>query len=137
MSHKVEQMAAAIQRAVQQVIAKGLQDPRVSGLITIIDVRVTRDLAQAVISFSVLPQDREELVLHGLQTAANYIRREVGEIVRSRSMPQFVFKLDRSLKKQAAVLADINRASDELRARGIAPEPADEGPAPTQEEAPQ
>jgi ribosome-binding factor A len=125
MNHKNEQTAAAIQRAVQQIIAKGLQDPRISGLITILDVRVTRDMAQAVISFSVLPQDREELVLHGLEQAANFIRREVGEIVRVRQLPQFIFKIDRSLKKQAAVFADINKAAEELRARGVPPQDAE------------
>ncbi|MFN9993360.1 MAG: 30S ribosome-binding factor RbfA [Phycisphaerales bacterium] len=115
MSHRGEQTGAAIRKAVQQVIARGLQDPRVSGLITVTGVNVTGDFAQAVISVSVLPEDREELVLHGLTAGSNYIRREVGELIRTRKLPQFIFKIDRSLKKQAAVLREINRAAEEKR----------------------
>lgn len=115
MNHKAEQTGAAIQRAVQEVIARGLQDPRVSGLITVTNVRVTADFAQAVISFSVLPEERETLVHHGLDAAKNFIRREVGEKVRMRQLPQFVFKLDRSLKREAAVLKEINRAAAEIK----------------------
>lgn len=117
MKHKCEQVAASIQRAVQQVIAKGLQDPRISGLITVTDVRVTVDMTQAHISVSVFPEDREELTIHGLDAAKNFIRREVGEIVRTRQLPAFIFRIDKSLKKQAAVLQDINRAMEELSSR--------------------
>lgn len=113
MSHRGEQTGAAIRKAVQEVIAKGLQDPRVSGLITVTGVNVTGDFAQAVISVSVLPEDREELVLHGLTAGSNYIRRVVGEMIRTKKLPQFIFKIDRSLKKQAAVLKEINRVADE------------------------
>ena len=114
-NHKVEQVASAIQRGVQEVIARGLQDPRISGLITVTEVRVTQDFTQAIISVSVLPEDREALVHHGLEAAKNFIRREVGEKVRMRQVPQLVFKIDHSLKKQAAVLKDINRAAAEIR----------------------
>jgi ribosome-binding factor A len=117
MKHKCEQVAASIQKAVQQVIAKGLQDPRISGLITVTDVRVTVDMTQAHIAVSVFPEDREELTIHGLEAAKNFIRREVGEIVRTRQLPAFSFRIDKSLKKQAAVLLDINRAMEEIASK--------------------
>ncbi len=115
-NHKPEQMASALMRAVQQIIARGLQDPRVSGLITVTNVRVTPDLAEAFISVSVYPEDREKLTLHGLESAKAFIRREAGDLIKSRSIPAFVFRLDRSLKVQAGVLQDINRAMEATRA---------------------
>lgn len=115
MSHKAEQLASTIRDAVQDVIDRGLQDPRVSGLVTVTSVRVPQDLSIAVISVSVMPEDREKLALHGLESASSFLRREVGRRVRVRSLPRFQFKIDKSLKRQAAVLAAINKASDELR----------------------
>ena len=123
-NHKPEQMATEIQRAVQQVIAKGLQDPRISGLITVTSVRVTEDLAEAFINVSIYPEEREKLTLHGLESAKPFIRREAGTLIHSRFLPAFVFKLDRSLKVQAGILHDINRAMEETRAREAAnPQP--------------
>jgi len=121
--HKPEQMAASLQRAVQQVIAKGLQDPRVSGLITVTSVKVTSDLAEAFIHVSIYPEEKEKLTLHGLESAKSFIRRAAGDLVRSRSLPAFFFKLDRSLKKQAKILQEINRAMEETKDRSFSSSP--------------
>jgi ribosome-binding factor A len=122
MSHKSEQLAASIQRAVQDRIARGLHDPRVSGLITITGVRVTADRQTATISVSVLPEDRQDLTLHGLESSAKFIRREVGDMIQTRQLPQFVFKLDTSLKRQAGVLKDLDRVRDERESQERASE---------------
>ncbi len=132
MSHKAEQLASTIRDAVQDVIDRGLQDPRVSGLVTVTNVRVPQDLSVAVISVSVMPEDREKLALHGLESASSFLRREVGRRVRVRSLPRFQFKIDKSLKRQAAVLAAINKASDELREQDAARPPATDQPRTTE-----
>ena len=124
--HKPDQMAAALQRAVQQVIAKGLQDPRVSGLITVTSVRVTADCAEAFINVSIYPEEKEKLTLHGLESAKAFIRRQAGDLVRSRSLPAFFFKLDRSLKVQAKILTEINRAIEETKGRSFESSPRPE-----------
>lgn len=117
MSHRPEQLAAEIQKAVQDILARGLSDPRVSGLITITKVRVQADLKRAEMFVSVLPADRQALTMHGLKSAERHIRREVGDLVRTRSIPELVFVLDQSLKKEAAVLEDLRRVREEQAAR--------------------
>lgn len=111
------QLAAAIDRAVREVIARGLQDPRVAGLITVTGVTLSPDLREAEVGVSVLPPEREELTLHGLRSAAAHIRREVGELISTRTMPQLRFRLDHSARKQAALLRDLDRAKADLEAR--------------------
>lgn len=113
MSHRPEQLASSIHHAVQQVLAKGLSDPRVSGLITITSVKVSKDLRDATILFSVLPEDRQDLTLHGLRNAERHIRRQAGELIDIRQLPAFHFKLDASPKKQAAVLESLERVREE------------------------
>jgi hypothetical protein len=62
------------------------------------------------VSISVLPEDRQELTMHGLRAAAKHIRRDVADRIRIREMPAMEFRLDESIKKQGEVLAAINRA---------------------------
>jgi ribosome-binding factor A len=71
------------------------------------------DRADARIWISVLPQEHAVLSLHGLQSAASKIRKELSEKVRMRRLPRLHFLLDESLKKEARVL----RAIDEARSR--------------------
>lgn len=125
MSHKPEQLANEIQKAVQEILARGLSDPRVSGLITITKTRVQADLKRAEIFVSILPADRQDLTMHGLRSAERHVRRQVGDMVRTRSIPELVFVLDSTLKKEAAVLADLQRIRDEEAAR--APDEATTG----------
>jgi ribosome-binding factor A len=118
MTQRTEQVASTLKRAVQEVLARGLADPRVQGLITITRVDVSGDLANATVYCTVTPHEHEELSLHGLQSASRWVRREVADKVRFRRMPQFRFRIDEQLLKQQEVLASIAEANreDERRA---------------------
>jgi ribosome-binding factor A len=134
MNRKLEQLSSSIHRAVQEVIARGLHDPRVSGLITVMGVRINPETQEAFIGISVLPEEKQELTVHGLRAASKHIRREVGDLVRTRTMPTLVFQLDDSLKKQAAVSRAIAKAAEEL---GPLPEGAPEEGSEPQPETPE
>lgn len=139
MTHRLEQLTSAIDRGVREVFARGFSDPRISGLITITSVRVLPDLSQAIINVSVLPQEKEQLTLHGLESATKHIRREVGELVNTRTLPHFTFRLDNAIKKEAALLKELDKVRQDLLTRPPPPpeEPVegaekastDEGPA--------
>lgn len=116
MSRRTEQLSSVIHRAVQSVLSEGLADPRIQGVLTVTGVNVTQDLQEAIIGISVLPEKYESKAIHGLQDAANYIRRQAGELVAIQRMPKLVFKLDRASKRQAAVLAALAQARAESEA---------------------
>lgn len=118
MSTKTDRLASSLEKGVQQVLARGLQDPRVRGLITVTRVDVTPDSKQATIGISVLPVEHQKLTVHGLQSAARHIRREVAELIRTRTMPDFRFVEDSSLKKQAEVLSTLAKVREELDEKG-------------------
>ena len=107
MSVHTNQVASVLRRAVQDIISRGLSDPRVRGMISITDVRLSDDLADATIFVSVLPKDRAELTMHGLKHAVPHIRGELGNRVQMRRVPRLSFKLDDSLKREAQILASI------------------------------
>lgn len=125
MSRRIDQLTSDIERGVRDVLAKGLHDPRVSGLITVTSVRVLPDMSRALIDISVLPADRQELTFHGIVAAAAHIRRQVSDQVRARVLPEFVFRLDTRLKKEAAVLKDIDKIREQRIAAGLDPDGKD------------
>jgi len=94
-------------------------------MITVTSVRLTPDLKMAFINVSILPADRQQLTMHGLKSAAKHLRREVGNKLAVRQMPELVFKLDESLKKQVDVLGAIARATEDLDKRGTRTAPTD------------
>jgi ribosome-binding factor A len=126
MTRRARQIAAELHRTIQAVIDRGLQDPRLSGvMLTITDVRVGSDLRNATVMVSAMPAGREELALHGLKAASAHIRRQAANLMEVRQLPDLAFRLDKSLKKQADVLAAIARATAQREAAGqMRPEPA-------------
>ena len=118
MSRRGEQVASALRDAIQGVIDRGLQDPRVSGLITVTGVTVDEDLRQATVRVSILPADREQLAFHGLQAAAPHIRHEASKRLTLRRTPDLLFRLDERGKKQAGVIEALARAREERERAG-------------------
>ncbi len=113
MTHRPDQVASLIQRAVQTVLSRGLNDPRIRGLVSVTKVRVDDALSQAVVHVSVLPAERADLSLKGLQHAAARIRKQIGKAVKLRRMPRLSFHLDESIKKQAEFDAALAEARDD------------------------
>lgn len=68
-------------------------------MISVSEVRITPDLAEARIFVSVFPQDRRAEVFQEIGDATKEIRFEVGKQIRHqlRIIPEFIFKIDESL----------------------------------------
>ena len=120
MSIHCQQVASVLRRAVQEVLSRGLNDPRVRGLISVTNVRVSEDLADATVSVSIMPAADAELTVRGLRHAARHIRTQVGRRVKLRRTPHLTFKLDETLKREAKVIAAVNEAvRDDREARSF------------------
>ena len=72
-------------------------------------VDLSPDGRQASVNVSVIPEKFAELTVHGLVHATGHIRSQVAAGMATRRVPKLTFRLDTSLKKQASVLAAINR----------------------------
>ncbi len=118
MSRRTEQVSSVLREEIQRVLDRGLNDPRVGGLLTVTSVRVAPDFKSAVVRVSVMPEDRQELALHGLRSAAGHVRSQVGRRLPGRQVPALGFELDESLKKQARVFQAISEAARASGAEG-------------------
>lgn len=126
MSRRQDQFAAVLREAVQEVIERGLNDPRVQGMITVTGVRVTPDLAEAFVSVSVLPEEKQTLTMHGLKAGTAFIWREVGKLVDSRRLPKIYFEVDSSTKTQAKVLDALSKVREHDKPKGWGAKPAED-----------
>ncbi len=125
-NHRTEQFAAELRELIQEIILRGLNDPRISGLITVTGVRVTPDAKEAHVKVSVLPEEKQDLTYHGLKAASKHIRHLLSDTIRHRQIPMIVFKLDETLKREAEVnraLAQVALEREAKAAAGANPEP--------------
>ncbi len=128
--HRTEKVAGELQRAIQHVLTRGLNDPRMRGLVTVTRVAVSGDLRDATAYISVMPHEHEKLTHHAIKDAARHIRREAGELVALRRMPDLHFKLDASMRKQAEIIEALAREHDRSASTGASGEEEDDrGPA--------
>ena len=117
MNQRTQRVSAVLREAIQTIISRGLQDPRVRGMITIPKVTTADDLTQSTIHVSILPIEHADLTMHGLKAAAPHIRRQIGTSTTINRIPNLVFKLDTTSAKQAEVLGAIARATEEREQR--------------------
>jgi ribosome-binding factor A len=105
-SQRAEKVAGEIREVLGELLVRGaIKDPRVrdAGLITITYVRITGDLRQARVFFTVHGADdaAAEKVRVGLQCAAGFMRRQVGERLRLKLTPGLDFEVDHVLDQEA------------------------------------
>jgi ribosome-binding factor A len=121
MSHRREQLESSLQRALGELIAVGLHDPRIRGLVSVTGVEVSPDNHYATVGISVLPASAQALSIEGLNAAAGHLRAQLGGKLEIRTVPQLRFHADPSLKKQAAILGAIRQAVGEEKVPGTLP----------------
>ena len=116
MAYRIDRIEGEIKKELSDII-RGLKDPRISGLLSVIRVEVTPDLRYAKAYISVLAGEEEKTAsIKGLEAAAGYIRREIGARIDLRYTPEFSFKLDNSIEYGAhinKILSDVIKKEEE------------------------
>jgi ribosome-binding factor A len=108
MSQRTERIAGEVRAVVAEVIARQeIKDARVrgAGLITITHVRMSGDLRQARVLFTVHGAGEAELerVREGLDHASGYFRHAIGARLRMKLTPQVMFEIDRVFEQATRV----------------------------------
>lgn len=85
-------------------LAEGVKDPRVTGLVTVTGVDVTRDLRHARVHVSVMGTDAEKKeTMEGLASVAGHLRGRLGRTLRLRMTPELEFRYDTSIAHAARI----------------------------------
>jgi ribosome-binding factor A len=104
-----------IRQVIGEMLRRDLNDPRLS-LVTLTEVKVTEDLKIATVFFSAMGNSvQEEASLHGLQSAAGYIKKRLGRELRLRFVPDLLFKVDHSFDYGKRIDRLIESVQDEKK----------------------
>ena len=131
MSVRSEKVADRIKVVVAQTLETKVKDPRL-GFVTITDVRVTGDLQQASIFYTVLGDvQAHEATAAALNSAKGMLRSEVGRALGLRVTPSLEFFLDGladSAKEMNDLIDQMHKADEELAKLRAGAKPVVEDP---------
>ncbi|MEU3351374.1 30S ribosome-binding factor RbfA [Streptomyces sp. NPDC037389] len=112
---RAKRLADLIREVIARKLQRGIKDPRLGSHVTITDTRVTGDLREATVFYTVYGDDEERAsVAAGLESAKGILRSEVGRAAGTKFTPTLTFVAD-ALPENARTIEDLldrARASD-------------------------
>ncbi|MFS4097876.1 30S ribosome-binding factor RbfA [Streptomyces sp. AF1A] len=113
---RAKRLADLIREVVAQKLQRGIKDPRLGSHVTITDTRVTGDLREATVFYTVYGDEEErKAAAAGLESAKGILRSEVGRAAGVKFTPTLAFVAD-ALPDTARTIEDLldkARQSDE------------------------
>ena len=88
-----------VRREISNIIQNEIKDPRLTAMVSVTNVKVTKDLRYAKVFVSIFAKNDEEKnnSFVALKNASGYIRKEIGQRIYLRYNPQIIFELDESI----------------------------------------
>lgn len=115
-SNKINRINEDIRLSLSRLVGE-VKDPRVhQGLITITRTETTTDLKYCKVYVSVMGLENEKEFMRGLKSASGWLRRELGQRVKLRNVPELTFTIDRSIEYGAhisSLLNELNVSGDD------------------------
>lgn len=108
---RIQRIQSRIRQDVADLFLTELKDPRIRGLITITRVKVSKDLTNARVYYSVFGTDTDRRSIERfLVSATPKVQMSVARGLHIRVAPRIVFQFDDSIEKQQAVSNLIDKA---------------------------
>lgn len=103
-----------VKKEVSDIIRNVIKDPRLTAMISVIDVNVTKDLRYAKVYVSIFTKSEKEKNdnLLALKSASGFIRREIGSRMKLRYSPEILFELDNSIEYGMHIDSIIERTKE-------------------------
>ena len=115
---RTERIEEEVKKVASKVIDRELKDPRLTGMISVTKVYVSKDLKYCKIYVSMLGVKDEKEAMDALKSSAGYLRKEIGDNIRMHSTPEVEFILDDSIaygNKIEQIIKDLDiKPLDEL-----------------------
>ncbi len=108
-SRRQRRVSALVREAISELLQQEVADPRLS-FVTVTDVETSADLRHAHVYVTFLgdPQEQEES-LEALRRATGFLRRQLGQRVYLRYVPDLAFHLDSSTEQGERIDSILQR----------------------------
>jgi len=90
---RTDRLAGTIQREIARLLTEEYKDPRV-GMITVLEVHLTKDLSIAQVFVSVLAENQAAAAVQQLNKTAGFFRSHLAKVLKLRVTPQVQFVYD-------------------------------------------
>ncbi|WP_422486798.1 30S ribosome-binding factor RbfA [Gudongella sp. DL1XJH-153] len=114
---RINRISEEVRKVVSDLIQNEIKDPRISGMPSVNKVSVTKDLRFAKIYISVLGSEEDKAsTIEGLQSAKGFVRKEIGNRIDLRHVPEPLFELDESIEQAlylTKLIEEVNRNTRE------------------------
>jgi ribosome-binding factor A len=108
MENRQKRLGELLKHEISDLILREIKDPRI-GFVSITEVEVSADLKHAKVFVSVLGSESERKAsIAGLKSATGFVRREIGERLRLKYVPELIFLYDNSIERGAHILELID-----------------------------
>jgi len=111
-----QRVAEVLHQEISRLIQFELKDPRL-GFVTITAVDVSRDVQHAKVHYTVIGDEAAQKDSgRALQSAAGFIRRQLGRVLHLRTVPEIVFLYDKSIaygNHIESLIRDVNKDRDD------------------------
>jgi len=105
MSRRVDRINVLLRQEISQLLSRQIKDPRLTGVISITQVKTSGDLRSARVYVSVMgDQETKQQALAGIQSAAAFLRRELRDRLTLRYVPFLSFVLDETIENADQLL---------------------------------
>ena len=113
--YHIDRITEDIKREIVAILRE-LKDPRISGMLTVVKVSVTNDLSYAKVYVSAMEgMETAENAVKGLKSAAGYVRRDLGNRLKLRHVPEMIFKATDSIEYSANISRILHDLENEKK----------------------
>ncbi|MFH1652329.1 MAG: 30S ribosome-binding factor RbfA [Chloroflexota bacterium] len=114
MSYRIQKINSLIRQEISDLLQLHIKDPRLGSFIAITEVDTASDLKHARIFVSFLGSDEErDEALKALTGASGFIRRELAQRIRIRTIPELSFHWDNSIEQGDRILRLIDQVNSD------------------------
>jgi len=125
MDYREQRVRELIMREVSLIIQREVKDPRLPGILTITNAKVSKDLQHATIYFTMIGDELiRKRAKEALDSAANFIRGLLMERVELRYVPRLTFFFDETID-HAARMDEIFKKIEHERSANSRPDNAE------------
>ncbi len=106
-NNRMERINSEIQKEISLIINNEINDPRVTGFISVLKVSTTPDLKFCKVYLSIFADDKQS-VFDAITSAGSFIRKKLSVAVKLREIPKLIFELDDGIEYSNKINKIIN-----------------------------
>ncbi len=112
--HRSDRLSEELIKELSSIIQKDIKDPRIGSFVSVVKLRLSKDLKNATVYISVYGSDDEKTgTMAALVSGAGFIRNLIGKRMRIRAVPTFFFQLDDSIEYSSKIQKILHDTAEE------------------------